>query len=218
MDDRSVPRWADDCTRQHGLHWIPLGAEKKRELEAKLILGSYFKGWTFAENLIAEKNVKHAPFEFGYAVGVSRPLALSARPDRCNFCPENFQAGVEIYGGLGTHEHFGLQATSHYFAPTVAWTLASGPRFTVSPTFGITETSARFLQAAVARSRTEALRTKAASLFTAHLRYLETDGAQRVRTGRVRKRRRSAAGYQRMKDIVDYNSASELHLRLNGSI
>jgi hypothetical protein len=120
-------------------------AEKKRELEAKLILGSYFKGWTFAENFIAEKNVKHAPFEFGYAVGVSRPLALAARPDACNICPENFQAGVEMYGGLGTHEHFGLTDTSHYVAPTVAWTLASGPRFTVSPTFGITGISANFL-------------------------------------------------------------------------
>ena len=120
-------------------------AEKKRELEAKLILGSYFRGWTFAENFIAEKNVRHAPFEFGYAVGVSRPLALAARPDRCNFCPENFQAGVELYGGLGTHEHFGLQETSHYVAPTLAWTIANGTRFTVSPTFGITETSARFL-------------------------------------------------------------------------
>jgi hypothetical protein len=119
--------------------------EKKREIEAKLILGSYFKGWTFAENFIAEKNVRHAPFEFGYAVGISRPLALAARPDRCNFCPENFQAGVELYGGLGTHENFGLFDTSHYVAPTLGWTLANGPRFTVSPTFGITETSARFL-------------------------------------------------------------------------
>ena len=120
-------------------------AEKKREIEAKLILGSYFKGWTFAENFIAEKNVTHAPFEFGYAVGVSRPLALAARPDRCDFCAENFQAGVEMYGGLGTHEHFGLPETSHYVAPTVAWTAGSGATFTVSPTFGITETSARFL-------------------------------------------------------------------------
>jgi hypothetical protein len=115
-------------------------AEKKRELEAKLILGSYFKGWTFAENFIAETNVKHAPYEFGYAIGVCRPLALAARPERCNICPENFQAGVEVYGGLSTHEHFGLTDTSHYVAPTVAWTFASSPRFTVSPTFGVTET------------------------------------------------------------------------------
>jgi len=120
-------------------------SEKQREIEAKLILGSYFKGWTFAENFIAEKNIRHAPFEFGYAVGVSRPLALAARPDRCNLCPENFQAGVEMYGGLGTHDSFGLQETSHYVAPTIAWTAANGTTFTVSPTFGITETSARFL-------------------------------------------------------------------------
>jgi hypothetical protein len=120
-------------------------AEKKRELEAKLILGSYFKGWTIAENFIAEKNVRHAPFEFGYAAGISRPLALAARPERCNFCAENFQAGVEVYGGLGTHADFGLTGTSHYVAPTAAWTLANGVRFSASPAFGLTETSARFL-------------------------------------------------------------------------
>ncbi len=120
-------------------------AEKKRELEAKLILGSYFKGWTIAENFIVEKNVRHAPYEFGYAVGISRPLALAASPDRCNFCAENFQAGVELYGGLGTHADFGLTDTSHYIAPTAAWALASGVRFSASPAFGVTETSTRFL-------------------------------------------------------------------------
>ena len=119
--------------------------EKKRELEAKLILGSYFKGWTIAENFISEKNVKHAPYEFGYAAGISRPLALAARPERCNFCPENFQVGAEMYGGLGTHEDFGVRETSHYVAPTVAWTLSSGTTFKVSPSFGVTGTSARFL-------------------------------------------------------------------------
>jgi hypothetical protein len=119
--------------------------EKKRELEAKLILGSHFKGWTIAENFIAEKNVKHAPFEFGYAVGISRPLALAARADRCNFCPENFQAGVEVYGGLGTHEHFGVSGTSQYVAPTVSWTLANGTTFKVSPGFGVTDKSTGYL-------------------------------------------------------------------------
>ncbi|HYL75568.1 MAG TPA: hypothetical protein VEU96_15250 [Bryobacteraceae bacterium] len=119
--------------------------EKKREIEAKLILSSYFKGWTIAENFIAEKNVRHAPFEFGYAAGVSRPLALRARPERCNFCPENFQVGAEMYGGLGTHDDFGLKGTSQYLAPTLAWTLASGTAFTVSPSFGLTGTSAGFL-------------------------------------------------------------------------
>ncbi len=119
--------------------------EKKRELEAKLILGSHMKGWTISENFIAEKNVRHAPFEFGYAAGASRPLAFAARPERCNLCPENFQVGAEMYGGLGTHQSFGIHETSHYAGPTVGWTLANGTRFTFSPAFGITDTSARLL-------------------------------------------------------------------------
>ena len=119
--------------------------EKKREIETKLILSSHFKGWTIAENFIAEKNIRHEPYEFGYAAGVSRPLALAARPERCNLCPENFQVGVELYGGLGTHTDFGLRETSHYIAPTVAWTLANGVMFKVSPGFGLTDNSAGFL-------------------------------------------------------------------------
>jgi hypothetical protein len=119
--------------------------EKKRELEAKLILSSNVRGWTIAENFIAEKNVRHAPFEFGYAAGVSRPLALMARPDRCRVCPENFQVGVELYGGLGTHQDFGWSGTSHYLAPVVAWQLADGVAVKLSPGFGITGQSAPFL-------------------------------------------------------------------------
>jgi hypothetical protein len=116
--------------------------EKEREIEAKLILSSYFKGWTIAENFIAEKNIAHEPYEFGYTIGVSRPLALAARPDHCEFCRENFQAGVEVYGGLGTHSSFGLNETSHYVAPTLAWTSTGGTVFRVSPGFGVTSTSA----------------------------------------------------------------------------
>jgi len=119
--------------------------EKKREIEAKLILGSYVKGWTIAENFTAEKNVRHEPYEFGYAVGVSRPLALAATPERCQFCRENFQAGLEVYGGLGTHSDFGLHETSHYVGPTLAWTSAAGSVFRISPNFGVTGTSARYL-------------------------------------------------------------------------
>jgi len=119
--------------------------EKQREIEAKLILGSYVKGWTIAENFIAEKNVAHEPFEFGYAVGVSRPLAFAARPERCNACPENFQVGVEMYGGLGTHNNFGLTGTAHYVTATLAWTMANGTMFTVSPGWGVTGASAPFL-------------------------------------------------------------------------
>ena len=120
-------------------------SEKKREIEAKLILSSYYRGWTIAENFIAEKNIRHEPYEFGYAFGISRPIGLLARPDRCSFCAENFQIGVEMYGGLGTHDDFGWHGTSHYVAPTVAWTVAHGTTLKVSPGFGVTETSARFL-------------------------------------------------------------------------
>lgn len=119
--------------------------EKKREIEAKLILGSHFHGWTLAENFIAEKNIRHSPFEFGYAAGLSRPLALAARPDRCNFCAENVQVGVEMYGGLGTYERFGFRGTASYIAPTVSWTLANGASFTVSPGLGVTGNSAGYL-------------------------------------------------------------------------
>jgi hypothetical protein len=48
---------------------------------------------------------------------------------------------VEAYGGLGTHEQFGVRGTSHYIAPTVAWTPANGTQFKVSPGFGVTENS-----------------------------------------------------------------------------
>lgn len=119
--------------------------EKQREIEAKLILSSYVRGWTIAENFIAEKNVRHAPYEFGYAAGVSRPLALVARAERCNVCLENFQLGLEMYGGLGTAAGFGLRQTSHYVAPTLAWTSASGTTFKIAPSFGVTGSSAGFL-------------------------------------------------------------------------
>src|SRR5579883_1559149 len=119
--------------------------EKKRELEAKLILGSYWKGWNFSENFIAEKNLRHEPYEFGYAIGISRPLGLVAEPGSCRFCAENWQAGMEMFGGLGTHDDFGLRGTSHYAAPAVAWTSPGGLTIRVSPTFGVTGASAPFL-------------------------------------------------------------------------
>jgi hypothetical protein len=119
--------------------------EKKREVEAKLILGSHVRGWTIAENFIAEKNVRHEPYEFGYAFAISRPLALAARPETCNLCRENFQVGAELYGGLGTHSGFGLSDTSHYIAPVISWQLANGTTLKLSPGFGLTDRSASFL-------------------------------------------------------------------------
>jgi hypothetical protein len=120
-------------------------SEKAHELEAKLILGSNWKGWNLSENFIVEKNLAHAPFEFGYAIGVNRPLAGAARPDRCVFCLENLRLGAELYGGLGTHESFGLRETAHYLAPTVSWQVSDGAAVKISPGFGITGPSVPFL-------------------------------------------------------------------------
>jgi hypothetical protein len=119
--------------------------ERKREMETKLIVSSNFKGWNFSENMIFEKNLANAPWEFGYAVGASRPLSLPARPDRCMFCPENFAAGAEIYGGLGDGEGFWLRDTSHYIAPLLSWNFPNGTTLRLSPTFGVNGDSHRFL-------------------------------------------------------------------------
>ncbi|HEV1994058.1 MAG TPA: hypothetical protein VGR03_07000, partial [Candidatus Acidoferrum sp.] len=95
--------------------------EKLHEIETKLILSSNFRGWNVSENFIAEKNLNGDPWEFGYAAAVSRPLALAASPRPCRFCRENFYAGLEMYGGLGTAEKFTLSGTSHYLAPLLSW-------------------------------------------------------------------------------------------------
>jgi hypothetical protein len=114
----------------------------KHELEFKLLLSKTFKGWNMAINPLATKNIAPSnPWEFGYAIGVSRPLALKASANKCNFCPENFIAGVEMYGGLGDAQSFGLHDTSHYLAPAMAWNLPSGWTFRVSPGFGLNANS-----------------------------------------------------------------------------
>jgi hypothetical protein len=119
--------------------------EKKREVEAKLILSSNHKGWNVAGNLIAEKNLSGEPVEFGYAAALSRPLALPASPDPCSLCRENFSVGVEMYGGLGEWRQVRLAGTSHYIAPAIAWNLPNGVTFKFSPSFGINSNSNRAL-------------------------------------------------------------------------
>jgi hypothetical protein len=119
--------------------------EHVHELEFKLILSSTFKGWNFSENTIASKNLSNNPWEFGYALGTSRPLKLAASSQRCSFCAQNFAAGVEMYGGLGDRHSFGLRDTSHYLAPVAAWNLPSGWTLRVSPGFGLNSNSHGFL-------------------------------------------------------------------------
>jgi len=115
--------------------------EHERELETKLILSSQIKGWNVSENIIGVKNIHEGVWEFGYAFGVSRPLALVASANACTFCRENFNAGVEMYGGLGEWGDVTFKGTSQYIAPVLAWNLPAGTTIRVSPGFGLTDQS-----------------------------------------------------------------------------
>jgi hypothetical protein len=119
--------------------------EHDHELELKLILSRNYKGWNFTENTIATKNLSNEPCEFGYAMGVSRPLALKASAHRCTFCRQNFIAGVEMYGGLGDRYSLGLRDTSHYLGTGIAWNMPQGWTIRVEPTFGLNGNSHQFL-------------------------------------------------------------------------
>jgi hypothetical protein len=119
--------------------------EHEREMELKLILSSNTKGWNFSENFIAAKNFANEPWEFGYALGASRPLSLKGSAKRCTLCRQNFMVGAEMYGGLGDRHSFGLKNTSHYLALTGAWNLPSGWTLKLSPGFGLNDNSHKFL-------------------------------------------------------------------------
>ena len=135
-----------DIESDHGPANSILRQEHDHELEFKLLLSKNFNGWNIAFNPLGTKNLSPSnPWEFGYAVGASRPLALKALPNRCNFCRENFIAGVELYGGLGDRQSFGLHDTSHYLAPALAWNLPSGWTLRLSPGFGLNDDSHRLL-------------------------------------------------------------------------
>src|SRR5690242_10044802 len=88
-----------------------------------------------------EKEREAEPWEFGYAIGASRPLSMAASANPCTFCRENFTAGAEMYGGLGDRYSFGLKDTSHYIAPTVAWRMPQGTTVSLSPGFGLNSNS-----------------------------------------------------------------------------
>lgn len=144
--DKAIKEVVGFDSQSDGL--VPNGLARREiqhEVETKLILGSDYKGWNVAENFIAEKNLAHAPWEFGYALGMNRPLALAASPEWCNLCGENLRAGFEFYGGLGTANDLTLRGTSHYAAPILAWSLPNGTTFRVSPGFGLTPNAYRFI-------------------------------------------------------------------------
>lgn len=120
-------------------------SDVEHEVETRLILSSDYKAWNISENFIGEKNLGNEPWEFGYAIGLSRPLGLAASAFHCNLCPENFRAGMEFYGGLGTADNFTARGTSHYVAPIMAWSLPDGLTFRISPTFGLTDPAYHFI-------------------------------------------------------------------------
>jgi hypothetical protein len=122
-----------------------LRQEHNNEIELKLLLSGTHKGWNFTQNTLAAKNLSNHPWEFGYAIGAGRPLALKASAKRCSFCRQNFIAGAEMYGGLGDRHSFGLHETSHYLAPVIAWNLPSDWTLRLSAGFGLNDNSHRFL-------------------------------------------------------------------------
>jgi hypothetical protein len=123
-----------------------LRREHAHELEGKLILSSVVGPWNISENFILEKNLSESEgVEYGYAVGVSRPIGLLARGDTCYVCPENFVVGVEAYGGLGSSEAFARRDQRHYIAPVVGWHVTDRTTFKASAAFGLTEASDRVL-------------------------------------------------------------------------
>ncbi|HKN35001.1 MAG TPA: hypothetical protein VJX16_17300 [Terriglobales bacterium] len=116
--------------------------ERSHELEAKLILSSNTHSWNVSENFIVEKNLSASEgFEFGYALGVSRPLSTMASDRQCRFCRENFTAGLELYGGLGSTEGFGLHNTTHYLGPVISWQVSDNAWLHFSPAVGLTRES-----------------------------------------------------------------------------
>lgn len=143
-----------------------LRREHAHELEAKLILSSQVKGWNVSENFMVEKNLSaDEGVEFGYALGVSRPLASLASAKNCRLCRENFAAGLELYGGLGDSRNFGLKQTAHYLAPGISWQVSDSSALRFSAGFGLTGNSAPVLIRFGYSYEIRGFREKVASLF-----------------------------------------------------
>lgn len=119
-----------------------LAREHVHEIETKLILSGNTHDWNLSGNFIVEKNLSaDEGFEFGYALGVAHPLGTLASGKDCRFCRENFSAGLELYGGLGSTNGFGFHQTAHYLAPVIAWRLSDNSNVFVSTAVGLTDVS-----------------------------------------------------------------------------
>jgi hypothetical protein len=141
--------------------------EHNHELETRLILSSQIGQWNLTGNFIGEKDLGPFPWEFGYALGVSRPLAAAAGK-RCAFCAERFSAGVELYGGAGTWNRFTLRDTSQYLAPDLLWVAPGEVNLSVSVGWGLTDQSARMLLRFGVSRDIDGFGRKVAGLFGKH--------------------------------------------------
>jgi hypothetical protein len=122
-----------------------LRKDVERSIEGKLILSSFVKGFNISENFISEKNISNEPWEFGYAAGVSRPLANRGSSRDCMFCRQYFSVGGEVFGGIGTRYTFGTSGTSQYAGPTLSYTSPRNMTVLVGPEFGLNANSADVL-------------------------------------------------------------------------
>jgi hypothetical protein len=113
--------------------------ERNRELQNKLILASYFKGFTLAENLIFEKTFSPEPWEFGYTVGISHPL--SHKSGKCSFCADQIPGWRRGVWRPGNHGTVWAADTSHSLAPVITWP-GHGTAFRLSQTFARNSDSA----------------------------------------------------------------------------
>jgi hypothetical protein len=144
--------------RQHHAH----------ELEGKLILSSNVRDWNLAGNFIVEKNLSATEgFEFGYALGASRPLARLASASSCHFCRENFAIGAELYGGLGSTHAFSFHQTAHYLAPVVSWQINDNMSLHLSVAAGLTPSSNPALVRVGYKYEIQDFRRKVSALFGA---------------------------------------------------
>jgi hypothetical protein len=108
----------------------------QHELELRLILGSNWRNWNISENFISEKDFGHAPWEFGYAVAVSRPFRSGSAEKKCIWCVDKLTGGLEAYGGLGDSWQLTMRDTSHYLAPLIGWQLPRDTRLNFSVGIG----------------------------------------------------------------------------------
>ena len=115
--------------------------DKERELELKLILGSNYRGWNISENIIAEKNLSNEPWEFGYAVGASRPLSSGGERAQLHVLRREVSSRSRNVRRIGRPLQFRTASDLALSGPLINWTAPNGMTFSFSPQFGLNDYS-----------------------------------------------------------------------------